>query len=150
MEQCSTYAMWLVGPRYGLEQLLVGHERLEAGVVRFRALGDLRPPVFPGAILRAGEELLEQLVLGAHVHVHDAFAQSQLTTSHETLVEGSLRIALREEFDVAIHGLSGWSIHDDVDGDAILGGDDFGVAAEEAEDFLFGQSIRDLWASDLC
>lgn len=150
MEQCSTYAMWLVSPRYGLEQLLVGHERLEARVVRFRALGNFGPAVFPGAILRAGEELLQKFVLGAHVHVHDAFAQSQLTTSHETLVEGSLRIALREELDVAIHGLSGWSIHDNMYGDAILGGDDFGVAAEEAEDFLFGQSIRDLSVLDIC
>lgn len=78
------------------------------------------------------------------MHVNDAFAQSELATSYKTLVKGSLRIALREEFDVAIHSLSCWSIHDNVYGDAIFGGDDFGVAAEEAEDFLFGQSVRDL------
>ena len=103
--------------------------------------------MLPGAVLRAWKKLLQQFVLGAHVYVNHAVAQSELTSSHMTLIERSLRIALREEFDVAIHGLASWSVHDNVNGDAVFGGDDLCVAAKEAKDFLFSQGIRDLRAS---
>ena len=84
------------------------------------------------------------------MYVDNAFAQSELTTAHETLVERSLGIALREELHIAIHSLSCRSVHDDVNCDAVFGIDDFRVAAEKAKYFLFGQSVRNLLASYVC
>ena len=81
--------------------------------------------------------------------INNAIAQSELITTHKTLVEGSLCIALREKLNVAIHGLSRRSIHDDMYRDAIFGGDDLRVTSEETEDFLFGQGIGDLQASHI-
>lgn len=144
---CGTYAMRFVSPCHRLEQFFIGHKCLESRIVWFRALSNLRAPMFPGAILCARKELLQQFVLGAHVNVNNAITQSELITTHEALVEGSLCIALREKLNVAIHGLSRRSIHDDMYGNAIFGGDDFRVTSEETEDFLFGQGIGDLQAS---
>lgn len=78
------------------------------------------------------------------MYVDNAVAQSELTTAHETLVDRSLDITLREELHIAIHSLPCRSVHDDVDCDAVFGIDDFCVAAEKAKDFLFGQSVRNL------
>ena len=56
---CGTYAMRFVCPCHRLEQFFVGHERLEARIIWFSALSNLRTPVFPGAIFGAGKELLQ-------------------------------------------------------------------------------------------
>lgn len=127
-----------------LQQLLVRDKGLEARIIRIRALLHDRPPVAPLDILGLGEHLPQQLVLRAQAHVHDAVPEPQLAAAHEALVEGGLGVAVREELDVAVHGLAVGAVHDDVDGHADVRRQDFGVAPEEAENFLLGQGVGDL------
>lgn len=97
--------------------------------------------MLPSTVLSAWEQFLHQFILGADVHVDHAFTQSELATAHHTFVQGSLSVTWREKFHKAVHRLASGTIHDDVDGKAEFGGDDFRIAAEEAENFLFREGV---------
>lgn len=139
-----THPMRFLSIAHQLQQLLIRHKRLKPRIIRIRALPHDRPPMAPLHILGLGEHLAQQLVLRAQTDVDDAVAEAELPAAHEAFVEGGLGVAVREELDVAVHGLAGAAVHDDVDGGADVGGEDLGVAAEETEDFLFGEGVGDL------
>lgn len=143
--RAKTHPMRFLSIANQLQQLLIRHKSLEPRIIRIRAVLDNRPPMTPLDILRLGEHLLEQLILRAQANIHHAVPESQLVAAQEALVERRLGVAVGEELDVAVHGLAVGAVHDDVDGHANLRGEDFGVAAEEAKDFLLGQGVGDLF-----
>lgn len=57
---------------------------------------------------------------------------------------------MREILDKAIHSLARRPVHDDVDSDAQIRSDNFGIAAKQTVHLLLRQGVWDLWKSYQC
>jgi len=101
----------------------------------------------PSDTFRTWEQVLEKLVLAAKVHVDVTGTEAGwLVRLNQVPVfaNSSRSVLMGQELDVAVHGLGGRTLHDDMNGATALVRDHLGVTANEMDDLLLGDSIRDL------
>ena len=134
---------------YQHHQLLLADETLETRVVWISVVSGLynRLGSVPSDILCLREQILHELILARQLNLDMALTKTATTTSItvrlkavdsiDSLIEG-------DKFNIAIKGLAGNALHDNVDGLIIQLTDDSSITAKEGKNLWAVNGIRDL------
>lgn len=131
--------------------LLFGKEARESSRVKVIVLQDNRDSSFPNKAFRTREQLLQELILTAEVHIDNSVTKTRSTASVKDVVDTGHRILSilhRLEFSVAVHGLGCRALHDDMDGTALVVANQASLTTKELDDFLLGDGVRDLYSKE--
>lgn len=130
------------------EQILVCEKAVEsAGPVAI--IWDLDgSSVNPRDTLGVWEQIFEKLILAAegHINMSTAHARRPARFKHTVDAVNDLpRLVRGDKFRKAVQSFPSGPFHNDVDGTALLGGNQASAATEELNHFLASEGVRDLY-----
>ena len=127
--------------------LFACEKALIASAVRVHILLNVWHATHPDDAFGTREHVLEELVLAAEVHIDVASAKTWRLAGLDEMTElanSSDSLLVVDKLNVAIHGLGGRALHDNMDWTATVRRDHLGIAADEMDNFLLGDRVRDL------